>query len=555
MKSEASNLGMQLQESIRNSTHEIEVCEQAQTDHRSLRLLVACNHMVPSGGLLRFERVARVIRGDGHLLAFTPLADRKSSRSDFSSPVISLAEASKQHWDAVMIPGAGFPTETIEQFSLFRADNFGLRIQHVLNDQTKRSDFIAVNQSFSPDLVVFNNNQWPVGSFTEFSAHQFHYLFGGVDLQHFRPRADRNYTQRDGKWIIGGQSNKNPEPVIQALEYLDESVQVHLFGPVNQHLKTMYAEWIDAGRLQFTGLLTESQLADFYGGVDCIVMSATFAGWANIAAEALACGVPLICTPHGTGPFAWHDKTALVIDTPDPVTIADAVKQLISDPGLCRRLAGHGRAIISEFSWDNYARSLLALLNHDGRKDYIWAPESGLHGKWPKEDRLSGLEPLLARSQGLTVLDLGAAEGIIGMEFLNRGASLVHGFEINEDRVHTANELCAGSPECQFWKADLSDWGKFEELYAARLLKRYDIVLYLGLQQHLPTPERLTVFEQSLNLADKYFAYRSPAAVYAQDDINGRLQRAGFSPLDSTTRDRDKHYLGQCQIYQRVRTS
>lgn len=519
---------------------------------RPLRILVACDDMIPSGGLLRFERVAKAIRSDGHSLVFVPLAERISHGAAFTAPVMSFETASSQHWDAVMIPGAGFPQHTIERFSRFRAGNFGLRVQHILNDQTRREAFLAVNRAFLPDLVVFNNNHWPVGSFTEFGARQFRFLYGGVDLQVFRQRDQSSAPRRPVPWIIGGQATKNPEPLIRALDHLGDNVQVRLFGPVREDLRARYAAHVDARRLLFTGLLNERQVADFYAGVNCVVMSEAAAGWANIAAEALASGVPLICTPHGTQAFATHNETALLVDTPDPAAIAAAVRRLMDDPALCRRLVANGHRAISTFSWTRYSDELLDLLQRRGSHDYYWAPELGLHGKWPREDRLTGLAPLLARSGGCSVLDLGAAEGIVSFEFLKHGAMPVHGVELDEQRVHAANRLCADNPACRFWTANLLHWNEFLESARPHLRDSYDIVLYLGLHQHLPGPDRLAILDRSVQLAARYFAFRAPDAVHLADGIDARLQRAGFRPLQDSGHLHDRSHLGQCHVYERV---
>ena len=46
------------------------------------------------------------------------------------------------------------------------------------------------------------------------------------------------------------------------------------------------------------------------------------------------------------------------------------------------------------------------------------------YGKWPPEERLAGLAPLLDRAQGLSFVDFGSAEGLVACEFLRRGASV-----------------------------------------------------------------------------------------------------------------------------------
>jgi 2-polyprenyl-3-methyl-5-hydroxy-6-metoxy-1,4-benzoquinol methylase len=103
-----------------------------------------------------------------------------------------------------------------------------------------------------------------------------------------------------------------------------------------------------------------------------------------------------------------------------------------------------------------------------------------LRGKWPLSRRLAGLEPLLARANGRTVLDIGCAEGLISEAFLRAGASVVHGFDISPQRVAKAQRLLR-DPRVRLEIADVSNCREFEAILDAK----YDIVLFLGVFQHL----------------------------------------------------------------------
>ena len=404
------------------------------------RILVACHNLVLCGGLLRFERLGTVLRSWGHEIAFLVLVGSKSTQHMHTAlPVLSLEQAASMQWDAVMVPGAGFPDETIQRLSTLRGKCFGIRVQHILNDQSLRDGFMKVNETFQPDIVVFNNTHWPAGSFTDFQADRFHVLPGAVDLKVFRPTTYRAHPLTAGKWVIGGQAGKNPEPLIESLLYLPAHVTLKLFGHHSDQLAGKYQALLDDGRLEFLGpLYGDAAMSGFYREVDCIVMTETSAGWSNMVAEAMASGVPAVCTPHGTTVFAVPEKTALVINIPTPETIASEVRRLINDQLLCLRLAEQARITIEAYPWKYYARQLLQLIKHDGDCHYTCAPELGLYGKWPMSERLQGLESLLERARGMSVVDFGAAEGLIACEFLKRGAMKVRGFDLERSRTRKA---------------------------------------------------------------------------------------------------------------------
>jgi hypothetical protein len=517
---------------------------------RRQRLLVACDSLVLAGGLLRFERAGVALRRLGHELAFMSMAG-KASGLEMTAPVLSLRQAAATKWDAVMVPGAGFPAKTIERFALLRKENFGVRVQHVLNDQSRRALFKAVNDSFQPHVVVFNNKHWPIGSFTDFEADRFHVLLGGVDPQQFCPRPHRTHPLTTGKWIIGGQAGKNPEPLVEALAHLPASIVLRLFGNDQHLLAKKYSALVDEGRLQLVGpLYGDAALSEFYRDVDCVVMTETSAGWSNLAAEAMASAVPVICTSCGTQAFATDQETALILDNPTPVAIAASVRRLMEDPGLGARMAEQGRRVVVDYSWDDYARQLLELISHDGTQHYVFSPSDGLYGKWPLSERLQGLAPLLEQASGRSVIDFGAAEGIVAREFLNRGATSLVGFEIDTARVRKANAICARWKNVEFRVADLSTWDVFSRHHEDRLQRR-DIVLYLGIHHHLPRAERLNTLNHIIELANDYFAIRTRPELYESDGIDELLKAKGFHLFHDSNRTSQPDHLGLSRIYER----
>jgi 2-polyprenyl-3-methyl-5-hydroxy-6-metoxy-1,4-benzoquinol methylase len=301
--------------------------------------------------------------------------------------------------------------------------------------------------------------------------------------------------------------------------------------------------------------LDEHELQNFYQTVDCIVMTEVFAGWANMVAEAMASGVPVICTPHGTSAFARHDDTALVLDAITSPSIAEKVTLLMDDEKLCRRLTERAQEVVTDqgmYSWEEYANSLLRLIRHDGRRHYAYAPELGIYGKWPLEARVKDLHPLLERAEGLSVIDFGAAEGIIAREFLKRGAVKVHGFELDPYRVAMANAICSDWNNVEFRSTDLSHWEYFYQANNDLIEDLYDIVLYLGLHHHLPQDKRKVIFQNILSMVRQYIAIRTTHKMYIDDSIDDTLVENGFEEL-YLERYGQPDQLGVCKIFKRIK--
>jgi glycosyltransferase involved in cell wall biosynthesis len=105
--------------------------------------------------------------------------------------------------------------------------------------------------------------------------------------------------------------------------------------------------------------LPQDRMAWLYGQADVFVTAEWRAGWANTAAEAMACGVPVVCTPSGSRDFAENGRTALVAPFPLAGAIRKRIERLICDQPLRRRLAEAGLEKIGEFTWSRLADRLI----------------------------------------------------------------------------------------------------------------------------------------------------------------------------------------------------
>lgn len=514
-----------------------------------MRLLVACHDIVLAGGLLRFERVARELCAWGHELNYVALTSNRNTAWESDFPVLTIEEAMQQKWTSTMVPGAGFPDVTISKFALLRSENFGYRIQHILNDLTVKQGFLAVNEAFKPDLVIFNNLHWVPGSFTDFQARKFFVLEGAVDTARFSPKLYRKPLSGSTKVVIGGLATKNPGPLIEALRLLPDNFVLHLLGPYIE-MDFKIGDLLKTGRLRFTGQLTEEQLPGFYNDVDIVVHTEEIGGWTNLVAEAMASGVPVVCTRHGTASFAIHNETVLLLSEVTGNSIKEAVLKLCDDTSATTAMARNARGRICNFNWTSYASRLLALCLDDGQFHYTYAPELGLHGKWPLSDRLRDLDYIFEHCEDKTVLDLGCAEGVVAQKCLEHGARLVHGFDVEKSRVKSAERLCADYCNAQvFLQANLDEWVSWKCLQEI-LLTTYDIVLYLGIQHHLIYPERLATLADAASMAGKIFVIRTTNEVYQRDDIVSVLTAEGFDEL-CLEKHPQREVLGVARIFVR----
>jgi glycosyltransferase involved in cell wall biosynthesis len=99
-----------------------------------------------------------------------------------------------------------------------------------------------------------------------------------------------------------------------------------------------------AGRIATPGAVSSEQLAALYDGADLFVLASRFEGYGMAYAEALARGLPVIGTRAGAIPDTIPDDAGLLVDAGDVAALAAALRRLIIDPGLRRRLSKAGLA-------------------------------------------------------------------------------------------------------------------------------------------------------------------------------------------------------------------
>jgi len=217
---------------------------------------------------------------------------------------------------------------------------------------------------YREDMVVVGNSiEWK----KYFPGVEGHTIAGAVNTDIFRPlREDASVPNEDrrkkgGKaakvmcFGRGGKKYKGTRFVIDAMRRLKPRSDYVLVMFDNEPLKKPRGINVETHHG-----LSQEELAALYNTADVFVSAEYGAGWSNTSAEAMACGVPLICTDSGTQDFAIAGETALVVPHEDPVAIAAAIRRLrdegITAKGirpllLSKRLAENGLRKIREFIW------------------------------------------------------------------------------------------------------------------------------------------------------------------------------------------------------------
>ena len=189
-------------------------------------------------------------------------------------------------------------------------------------------------------------------------------IYNGVDAELFAPRPQ---VPRAENLLITTASADQPLkgtqhllPAFRALRQARPDLRLIFIGAPKQDGPTAryIAEHDLAPHIEFRHGISNDEIVELYAGATLAVVPSEYEGFGLPAAEAMACGVPLVSTDGGALPEVVGDA-GLVVPAADSDALCQAILALLEDTSRRERLGAAGRArMLARFRWDELARSL-----------------------------------------------------------------------------------------------------------------------------------------------------------------------------------------------------
>jgi glycosyltransferase involved in cell wall biosynthesis len=112
-----------------------------------------------------------------------------------------------------------------------------------------------------------------------------------------------------------------------------------------------------ADRVIFQGALYGEEKFSALADSDIFVLPSRYENFANAAAEAIACGVPVIVSRYCGIRTLVEGRAGLVIE-PDRTELSTALRSLLKDPGLYARLREGCQGVAGQLSWEQIAKEM-----------------------------------------------------------------------------------------------------------------------------------------------------------------------------------------------------
>jgi len=194
----------------------------------------------------------------------------------------------------------------------------------------------------------------------------------GVDTGQFHPIPDARSLlglsehKRIVLYVGRLSHEKGVHDLLQALHTVGESlsdVDLHLVGdgPLRQQLGQVAAQLGMQDRVIFHGWVDQPNLPTYYSAADVSVMPSLSEPFGRVAAEAMACASPFLCTSvSGMADHIRDGETAFLVEPGDPVALADKLTHVLTHDDEAQGVGRQGLAYIQRtLTWPVIVRRIV----------------------------------------------------------------------------------------------------------------------------------------------------------------------------------------------------
>ncbi|RYG12408.1 MAG: glycosyltransferase family 1 protein [Chitinophagaceae bacterium] len=147
--------------------------------------------------------------------------------------------------------------------------------------------------------------------------------------------------------------------LFQALEQLHGKYDFEctLIGGMEEKFKHIFDRY--SHLVNYIPHVPHKELVNYYNQASVFVFPSLDEGMALVQLEALACGLPVICTQNSGGDSVIEeDREGFVIPIRDHQIIAEKLVFLLTNPVRVKWMSEQARAKAMSFSWDTYGKQL-----------------------------------------------------------------------------------------------------------------------------------------------------------------------------------------------------
>lgn len=190
----------------------------------------------------------------------------------------------------------------------------------------------------------------------------------GVDLSDFKqvPKNDNIFRVI----FVGGMClRKGVHYLLQAFSELNlPNSELLLIGSINKEIKPFFKKY--EGKYKWLGHIPQKELHKYYSQGSVFVMPSIEEGLSMVQLQAMACGLPLVCTTNTGGEDIIYDgKNGFVVPIRNTEALKEKLVYLYSNPEICKKMGQSAKERVSSgFTWDDYGSKIISAYDNILRK-------------------------------------------------------------------------------------------------------------------------------------------------------------------------------------------
>jgi glycosyltransferase involved in cell wall biosynthesis len=181
----------------------------------------------------------------------------------------------------------------------------------------------------------------------------------GVDISLFKPIPKKDNIFRI---VYVGQMSirKGIHYLLEAVSKLDfKNFELWLIGSICDEIRPFFKKY--KGYFKYLGHLDYQKLYEYYSQGSVFAFPSLDEGFALVILQAMACGLPVICTTNTAGEDIVRDGIdGFIIPIRNTEAIKEKITYLYENPVICKTMGESGRERVSKgFTWDNYGDRMI----------------------------------------------------------------------------------------------------------------------------------------------------------------------------------------------------
>lgn len=186
----------------------------------------------------------------------------------------------------------------------------------------------------------------------------------GVDLQEFS--LTKSEKKKDGKFRIISTGSisirKGSHYLLEAFDNLRlQNSELIFIGDISDDFKQIKKKYSNIKNIKFIKKQNQEKLKFFYNDSDLFILCSIEEGLAMVQAQAMACGLPVICTTNTGGSEIIDDGiNGYVIPIRNSEILMDKIKILYKDREKLQEMSKNAHIKANnQLSWENYGDKML----------------------------------------------------------------------------------------------------------------------------------------------------------------------------------------------------